>query len=119
MRLILQTDAALDQDRMTVQFTIIALLLVAFLLGFLTFWYWKQTNPRRTAAQPLSSNDFFGAPAGNFEDGYQATPNSAAGARRGGPLVTQGPGSRAAKKQDREDSWATLTAAEPNRFEKP
>jgi hypothetical protein len=44
---------ATDNTGRTVTFIIIGLLLVALMLGLLTFWYWRHTDPRSRMRLPM------------------------------------------------------------------
>lgn len=126
MVVFLQSDPVLEQDRATMQFIIIALLIVAFLLGLLTIWYWKQTDPRRltsTAASRSYGQDPYRRQSRGFDeqdggfrpnqDAYRRGPEQPRPAPNR-PVVQQGPGRRPAPDQPPagDDPWTSLTSAD-------
>lgn len=116
---LLQADPALQQDRATMQFVIIALLLVAALLGLLTIWYWKQTNPRKNQSTIAGGrgtgrddyyDDGFLEDDGYEQHAHQERSHNDRDARR--PVVSQGPNNP--RRSDAADPWTALTSADPD-----
>lgn len=143
MDLLLQSDAALDQDRSAMQFIIFALLIVAALLGALTVWYWKQTDPTKStstisgAARYDSQDDDYFLDEQPLDDGYEQSEPYAG--RRGPthlpgdepfkrsrnnvhrrPVARHGSTRQPTTPQDpaaANDAWAALTGADANEID--
>ncbi len=121
------------------QFVIIALLIVAALLGLLTVWYWKQTDPSKSNSTISGSarydnagfDDYYAED--DYDDGYRAHPQVYAndegpthlpgdvyqGDDRRRPVVRQGPGRQAAAAEpSADDAWAAMTGAQNNEPER-
>ena len=117
MDVLLQTGNALDQDRQTLQLVIGGLLIVAALLGVLTIWYWRQTNPKRALSNPPASHleepydDVYYEDEADF---FEREPNQPPGLA-GGSVVSHGSGRRAPV-ADPDDEWAALTSADRNDY---
>lgn len=53
LALIFAQAGTTDQTARQINALILALLVVAALLGVLTFWYWRYTDPRKRTRQPI------------------------------------------------------------------
>ncbi len=134
MDLLLQSNAALDQDRSTLQLIIIALLVVAALLGVLTVWYWKQTKPAASNSTIVGAARYGDTGYDEYDDGFREQPEIYANDQyahddghgwhashddRRRPVVRRGDDQRPAQSVSDDDAWAAMTGAsdnEPDRY---